>query len=85
MKNRGGRPRIRRMRTGEKVAMSLQVPVSLRANIVAASKGSGRSLTQEMEARLERSFRDDEVLAELRALRALVDRLVANSGGGGGR
>ena len=47
------------------------------ATLSACNVKSGRSLSAEAEYRIVRSFRDDEVLAELREIRAMLD--------GGGR
>lgn len=38
------------------------------------AKANGRSLSTEAEYRVVRSFRDDEVMAELRAIRLAVER-----------
>ena len=77
MKNRGGRPRTTAVEVGSKVMMSMRVPPKMRRQLEKAIAVNGRSLTQEMEFRIERTFRDDELLAELREIRAMLD--------GGGR
>lgn len=40
-----------------------------KSSLAASAKANGRSLSAEAEHRIVRSFRDDEILSELRALR----------------
>jgi hypothetical protein len=58
------RPRIGRPRLNEdakRVPVSFRTTPNMSEKITAAAKASGRSLAQEVEYRLERSFRDDDV------------------------
>ena len=70
----GGRPRQRDPQPGERVHLGLRVTLEMKRRIEAEAARTGRSQSQEVEARLDRSFRDDEVLAELARLRALLER-----------
>ena len=59
------------------VQLKLRLRESLRAQLEGAAKGNATSLNQEMTRRLAESFgprggQGDEVLAELRAIRALL-------------
>lgn len=67
-----GRPRkadaVRR-----RTQVGLRVTVELKRKLEDAIAKNGRSLAQESELRIERTFRDDEVLAELRAIRAILE------------
>lgn len=74
-KPRPGRPR-REPEPGERVVMSFRVTPSIKYAIEGAAEENGRSQAQEIEARLERSFRDEEILVRLDAI------LTAIRGGG---
>lgn len=52
-----------------------------RQQLERVAEDSGRPLSQEIAHRVERSLRDDEVLAELRHLREMVTRVLANGTG----
>lgn len=80
-KNRGGRPRLAPVQAGEKTSLSVRISPAVREEIEKASARSGRSISQEADTRLERSFRDDDVLTELRALNDKLVRYLANSCG----
>lgn len=67
-----GRPR-KGCELGERMALGLRVTAEAKAKLEKAADESGRSQSQEAEARLERTFRDDEVLAELRAIRCMLE------------
>jgi len=73
-KDFGGRPRQRDPKPGERVHLGLRVTLEMKRRIEAEAVRTGRSQSQEVEARLERSFRDDEILTELAALRELLER-----------
>lgn len=47
--------------------LNMRTSSTLRARIEQAAKDSGISLSQEVERRLERSFRDDDVVAAVTA------------------
>ena len=68
------------------IQIKLRLPNRLRAKIESAAKAKGESMNATMVDRLERSFRDDEVLTEIRALRDDVraGRLSINEVRGGG-
>lgn len=70
-KNKGGRPLMH----GEvqRAAIALRVTPSLNERLRAAAVSNGRSLTQEVCSRLERTFTQDDVVEDLRAV--LRDRL----------
>lgn len=75
-----GRPTIA-AKPGTRASLGLKVTSDMKARIEMAARQSGRTQSQEAEARLERTFRDDEVLAELRTANELLVRYLANSGG----
>lgn len=50
---------------GERVGLSLRVTPEVKASLDAAAASSGRSLSQEAEIRLERSFQNEELLPQL--------------------
>lgn len=77
-----GRPK-KGFELGTRIPMSLRVTSPIKHLVETAAESSGRSQSQEVEFRLERTFRDDEVVAELRAVRGLLERFLANAGGGG--
>jgi hypothetical protein len=64
-KDRGGRPRKRAVRAGEKVQIGVRISPALRVQLERAADKSGRSLTQESELRIERSFDRAGTLLEL--------------------
>lgn len=65
---RRGRP-TKKAKSGTKVSLGLKVTASVKARLEDAAAKSGRTQSQEAEHRLERSFRDDEIMSELRAIR----------------
>jgi hypothetical protein len=73
-KRRGGWP-ARVPEPGERVAMSFRVTPESKEKLDHAAKSSGRSLAQEIEFRLERSFDEERHLAD--ALELVFDRQVA--------
>lgn len=62
-KRRGGWP-ARELRPGERVPMSFRVTPEFKRMLDDASAKSGKSLSQEVEARLEQSFRDEQHLEQ---------------------
>lgn len=50
----------------------LRLPESLRQQIESAAIANGRSMNEEMESRLEQSFRDDRIEARLAAIEGLL-------------
>ncbi len=61
---RGGPPK-RRPKDGERVALSLRMTPALKRRLDAAAEKGGRSLSQEAEVRLERSFDHQDLLSEV--------------------
>src|SRR5438067_233218 len=57
-KKRSGRP-SRQLVPGERVPMSFRVRPELKGKMDGAAENSGRSVAQEIELRLENSFRDE--------------------------
>jgi hypothetical protein len=74
-KNRRGGWPARTPEPGERVAMSFRVTPEFKAKLDRTAQTSGRSLAQEVEFRLERSFDEERHLAE--ALELAFDRQVA--------
>ena len=70
-KRKPGRPRkddaVRR-----RSMIGFRASLDLRNKLDAAVSLNGRSLSQETEIRVERSFRDDELMSELRVIRAML-------------
>lgn len=64
-----GRPKKEDAR---RATISTRVTDELRKAIGEASKKTGRSLAQEIEFRLERSFRDDEIIERLDRIEGCV-------------
>src|SRR3954470_16078002 len=70
MKVRGGRGRPRKgNEPGERVALSLRVTKRANLQLRAAAAAHGRSLSQEGERRIERSFEQQKLAAEVLELR----------------
>lgn len=69
----GGPPK-RKPKDGERVALSLRMTPALKRRLDAAAERGGRSLSQEAEVRLERSFDREDLLSEGLTL-AFGDRL----------
>jgi hypothetical protein len=63
-KSRAGRPR-REPQAGERVQLSLRVTPQMKRRLDTAADQSGRSQSQEVEFRLERSFEREEMLSEV--------------------
>jgi hypothetical protein len=61
---RGGPPK-RKPKDGERVALSLRMTPALKRRLDAAAEKGGRSLSQEAEVRLERSFDHQDLLSEV--------------------
>lgn len=76
MTPRRGRP-TKSATPGTRASLGLKVTADLKARLEAAAAASGRTQSQEAEWRIDRSFREDEVMAELREIRAMLN--------GGGR
>jgi hypothetical protein len=55
-KNRGGRPRTRQPKEGQRLTISVRVTPRLRTLLDESAQESGRSMSQEAEALLERTF-----------------------------
>jgi hypothetical protein len=54
--NKGGRPSVREWKVGDRVPLGLRVSLDLKRSLDAAAMNTGRSQSQEAEARLETSF-----------------------------
>ena len=63
--NRGGRPRVRQLKPGDRVPLSLRVTPAIREALSNKARDGGRSLTQEAEFRLERSFAQQALLDDV--------------------
>ena len=68
---KAGRP-SRELRPGERVPMSFRVRPELKLMMDEAASKSGRSVTQEIEMRLEQSFRDDRIESRLDEILAYI-------------
>ena len=78
-KKRIGRP-TRPPKPGERVTLGLRVTAELKNRIEGAANEKGRSLSQEAEFRLERSFDREELLPEVLTLaygKSLANVLIA--------
>lgn len=69
-----GRPKLpARLRKGSYVGF--RATDALRRQIATAAADNGRSLSQEAAARLEQSFRDDQVMGAIALVRADIERI----------
>lgn len=68
-KNFGGRPRQREPEAGDKVHLGVRVAADLKDQLDAVARTTGRSLSQETELRLARSFERQGLLMEALELR----------------
>lgn len=73
-KNKGGRPRHHEEAKREQIG--LRVTPTMKRQIAAAAEGSGRSIAQEVEQRLEMSFLEDRLLGGRDV--ALLTNLIAS-------
>src|SRR5262245_30426832 len=64
-KSRGGRPRKAPIAAGEKVQIGVRITPEIRKRLETAIAANGRSLTQEAEHRIERSFSDEGLVVSL--------------------
>jgi predicted DNA-binding protein len=78
MRRRAGRP-ARRISPGERVPMSFRVTPELKERMDRAASASGRSVAQEIELRLENSFRDQEDVIRAALVLAYGPQLAALS------
>lgn len=67
-RKRGGRPRGREPEPGERVPLSVRVTPEMKLHIAAAALRSGRSQSQEIEYRLERSLERESLLPDVLTL-----------------
>jgi hypothetical protein len=67
---------------GERVPLSFRVTPAFKAKIDRTADSSGRSIAQEVELRLERSFDDAMFPPQLAALLELVGRIMLDAGNG---
>lgn len=75
LRRQAARPK-REPEPGERVGLSLRVTPEIRTRLVAAHQASGRSLSQEAEFRLERSFDREDLLIDVLTL-AFGSKVVA--------
>jgi hypothetical protein len=47
----------------------------LKAALIEAARVNNRSITQEARARLERTFRDDDIIARLKVIESMLQRI----------
>lgn len=67
-RNFGGRPAIHLRAPGDRVPLATRVTVEMKQRLDAAAAASGRSLSLEIELRLEQAFRDDDIVERLSAI-----------------
>ena len=81
---RPGRPsKAGKRATGKRYPLNMRTTAAIRERLVEAAAQSGRSLAQEVEARLERSFRDQRLLDQVLELaygRQLAGVIIALGG-----
>jgi len=78
-------PKSKRVLPGKRYPLNMRTTKELRDKIEEAAMASGRSLVQEVEFRLERSFREDDAYGGPRLspkLRMVVDSIAALKTGG---
>jgi hypothetical protein len=63
-------PKAKRVAQGKRYPLNMRTTQELREKMEAAARMSGRSLVQEVEYRLERSFHEDGLLGDPTAARA---------------
>lgn len=71
-----GRPPEKTFASGDRVPLGLRVTAEMKIRLDQAAIQSGRSQSQEAEFRLERSFREDEIIDRLIRIEALLGRPV---------
>jgi hypothetical protein len=71
--NRGGRPRKSQIQAGEKTTISVRITPEVRKHLEKAIARNGRSLTQEVELRIERSFWEEYVSAHTTSIYRLIE------------
>ena len=70
-------PKSKRVLPGKRYPLNMRTTKELRDKIEKAAMASGRSLVQEVEFRLERSFQEQQIEKELeRKLKALADGML---------
>jgi hypothetical protein len=62
---------------GELAPLSVRITATLKERLQAAAEGNGRSISAEVESRLEDSFNKEEALAAIEELRTTRTRLEA--------
>jgi hypothetical protein len=75
MSGRPGRPLLRERKNGDRVPLGFRVTLDLKQRLEYASTACGRSQSQEAEIRLERSFHEDEIIARLERIEAVLTQL----------
>jgi hypothetical protein len=68
-----GRP-LKEAPAGKRVPLGLRVTAEIKTKLAAAAVETNRSQSQEAELRLERSFTNDEIIARLDRIEALLLR-----------
>jgi len=64
---------------GKRVPLNMRTTQDLRDKIEAAAKAAGRSIAQEVEIRLERSFHDDGMKSDLGRIETAAKEASANA------
>ena len=77
MAKRMGRP-SKPPTPGELAPLSVRITATLKERLQAAAEGNGRSISAEVESRLEDSFNKEGALAALQELRTTRTRLEAS-------
>ena len=72
-----GRPRKRNLEPGVTTSLGLKVRIETKSRIAEAADESGWSMSREVEFRLERTFRDDEILSRLDKIEKMLAGIVA--------
>ncbi len=67
MKKPAGRP-LKPAIAGQRAPLGLKVTPEIKQRLDQVAKANGRTQSQEAEARLERSFREEDLLAEIREM-----------------
>jgi Arc-like DNA binding domain len=76
MAKRMGRP-SKPPTPGELAPLSVRITATLKERLQAAAEGNGRSISAEVESRLEDSFNKEQALAAIEELRTTRTRLEA--------
>jgi len=67
--NRGGRPRVHKEQSGDRIPMGFRASLEMKRALEKACLQNGRSLAQEIERRIDSTLERDELLFDILALR----------------